>query len=125
MKLDEGSQLNIEETSCESSQSSTKEVTLQTVKERKVLRLVYFICLFVLCTTLVVQLQKAIRYYLSYPTYTKSHLVRQSDAEFPALSICSDTSNFNETVLQVTATTFLCHTNFKLFIIRSKQFCKY
>ena len=104
MKLDEGSQLNIEETSCESSQSSNKEVILQTVKERKVLRLVYFICLFVLCTILVVQLQKAIRYYLSYPTYTKSHLVRQSDAEFPALSICSDTSNFNEIVLQVTAT---------------------
>lgn len=101
MNLDEDNKLDIEETSSESSQLSNKKVILQTVKERKILRLIYFFCLFVLCTILVVQLQKAIRYYLSYPTYTKSHLVRQSDAEFPALSICSDTSNFNENVLQV------------------------
>ena len=101
MNFDEDNKLDIEETSCESSQLSNKKVILQSVKERKILRLIYFFCLFVLCAILVVQLQKAIRYYLSYPTYTKSHLVRQSDAEFPALSICSDTSNFNEHVLQV------------------------
>ena len=104
MNLNEDSKLNINETSSDSSQLSNKKVILQTVKERKTLRLIYFFCLFVLCAILVVQLQKAIQYYLSYPTYTKSHLVRQSDAEFPALSICSDTSNFNEGVLQVTAT---------------------
>ena len=104
MNLNEASKLNVNETSSDSSQLSNKKVILQTVKERKTLRLIYFFCLFVLCSILVVQLQKAIRYYLSYPTYTKSHLVRQSDAEFPALSICSDTTNYNENVLQVRAT---------------------
>ena len=96
MNLNEDSTLNISETSCESSQSSKKKVIVQSVKERKIIRSIYIFCLFVLCAILVVQLQKAIQYYLSYPTYTKSHLVRQSEAEFPALSICSDTSNFNE-----------------------------
>ena len=104
MNLNEDSTLNINETACESTQSSNKEVILQRLKERKIIRLIYFFCLFVLCAILVVQLQKAIQYYLSYPTYTKSHLVRQSEAEFPALSICSDTSNFNENVLQVRPT---------------------
>ena len=101
MNFNKHSQLSIEETNGDISYPSNSNVVLQSIKERKIFRLMYYFCLFVLCTVLVVQLQKAIQYFLSYPTYTKSHLVRQSEAEFPALSICSDTSNFNETVLQV------------------------
>ena len=99
--MHEESKLNIDESSCTSSKSTENVLLLQNEKERKILRWIYYFCLFVLCTVLVVQLQKAIRYYLSYPTYTKSHLVRQSDAEFPALSICSDSSSFKKTILQV------------------------
>ena len=99
--MHEESKLNIDESICTSSKSTENVIILKNAKERKILRWIYYFCLFVLCTVLIVQLQKAIRYYLSYPTYTKSHLVRQSDAEFPALSICSDSSAFKKTILQV------------------------
>ena len=101
MEMAEQSELNTDESIIKRTRPRENDVSVQNVKDRKTFRCIYYFCFFLLCIVLVIQLQKAIRFYLAYPTYTKSHLVRQSQAAFPALSICSDSTNFNERVLQV------------------------
>ena len=68
--MHEESKLTIDESSYTISKSTENSIILQNAKERKILRWIYYFCLFILCSVLVVQLQKAIRYYFSYPTYT-------------------------------------------------------
>lgn len=94
-------ELSLDDARLKKSMSRENDIRLQNVKERKVFRCIYYFCLSLLCIVLVIQLEKAIRCYLAYPTYTEFHLVRQSHADFPALSICSLSTNFKENVLQV------------------------
>ena len=65
------------------------------------IKFLYYFCFASLFSLLVYQVIKSVEYYLRKPTYTESHLVRQYDAEFPALSICDGSRGFREDILKV------------------------
>ena len=61
----------------------------------------YYICFVILIIVFVVEIYNAIQHYLERPTYTESHLVRQYHADFPAISIYSDSGGFKQDILKV------------------------
>ena len=83
----------------------------QDIRQKNCLKLLYYCCLFVLIVTFAVRVGNSVDYFLREPTYTESHLVRQSHAEFPAMSICSDSGGFKEDVLQVMYLGVCCFLN--------------
>ena len=81
--------------------SKEREEMIQNAKAKNPLNWLYYSIFAILIFILIVQVGKSVEYYLEKPTYTESHLVRQYHADFPAMSICSDSGGFKEEVLQV------------------------
>ena len=75
--------------------------SMQNTMSRKVLKWMYYICFVILIIVFVIEIYNAIHHYLERPTYTESHLVRQYHADFPAISICSDSGGFKQDILKV------------------------
>merc|ERR1711894_324145 len=80
--------------------SKEREEVIQNAKAKNPLNWLYYSIFAILIFILIVQVGKSVEYYLEKPTYTESHLVRQYHADFPAMSICSDSGGFKEEVLQ-------------------------
>ena len=64
-------------------------------------KLIYGLGLFFLVLLLLIQTVQCLRKYFQEPTFISTEIVRQNQAEFPALTFCPETGAYKLDVLQV------------------------
>ena len=99
--IDKSQQLFTKESIPEEAVYKESGDSMKNTMSRKALKWMYYICFVILIIVFVIEIYNAIHHYLERPTYTESHLVRQYHADFPAISICSDSGGFKQDILKV------------------------